>query len=133
MFKELFIETAKGSSIKDLQKVIKKDGQVMVITGSKDLMVVIDSIEDGTAYGLDQFDKDVEIDLNKEKVTISEDRMSVSKATHINSKKFNIIYVLDGNESDIEVYDKDKEKTVVDLMDVPEKEVQKILKKYKGK
>ena len=74
MFKELFtgLNEAKGSSIKDLQKVIKKQGQVMVITGGTDIMVVIDSIEDGYAYGLDQFDNDVEIDLKKEKVTISE-------------------------------------------------------------
>ena len=67
MFKEIF----EGASIKDLKKAMKKDGQVMVITGSTDLMVVIDDIEGKYAYGMDQFDNDVEIDLNKETVTIA--------------------------------------------------------------
>jgi len=61
------------------------------------------------------------------------ERMSVSKATHINTKKYEVVYALDGNNSDINIYDKDKEKDVVDEMEVSEKEVFAILKKYKIK
>jgi len=63
----------------------------------------------------------------------TEDRMSTSKATHIHTKKYDVVFALDGDDSDIEIYDKDKEETVVEEMEVTEKEVRAILKKYKIK
>ena len=63
----------------------------------------------------------------------TEDRMSTSKATHINTKRYDVVYALNGNDSDINIYDKQKEKDVVDEMETTEKEVFAILKKYKIK
>ena len=63
-FKDL-IEVSKVK-IKDLQKIIKKDGQVMIIT-QDDIVVAIDDIDGDMGYGLDQFDNDVEINLKKDK------------------------------------------------------------------
>ncbi len=61
-FKELF--EAKNS-IKNLEKMLKKDGQIEIIDDRK-LWVIIDDIVDGIGYGLDQFDNDVEIDFSKD-------------------------------------------------------------------
>ncbi len=64
---------------------------------------------------------------------ITEDRMSTSKANIINTKRYEVIYSLDGDDSDIKIYDKEKEENVVEEMEVSEKEVKSILKKYKLK
>lgn len=69
MFKELFTE-GKHVSVKELQKLLKKNGSVAVIDGN-DIWVNIESIEDGIAHGINQFDDDQKIDLKKEKLTLA--------------------------------------------------------------
>jgi cytidylate kinase len=64
------------------------------------------------------------------KELFTEDRMSVSKATISKNKRYEAIYGLEGDESDIEIYDNQEEKVIVDKMDIPEKEVKQLLKKY---
>ena len=70
MFKELF-EKQKTISAKELTNLVKK-GDVPVIIQGQDIWVNIDSVEDGIAYGIDQFDDDREIDLSKETVRLAE-------------------------------------------------------------
>ena len=67
------------------------------------------------------------------KELFTEDRMTVSKATHINTSRYEVVYALDGNNSDINIYDKQKEEEIVDEMEITKKEVYAILKKYKIK
>lgn len=70
MFKELFTESK--VTIKELQKRLKKDGYVMVQTADG-LDISIDEIDDdGYAFGMDNQDRDQEINLNKEKVSLVE-------------------------------------------------------------
>jgi len=66
-FKEIF--EAK-SSLKDAIKELKKNGEVHIIIGKYDKWAHISDIEDGMGYGIDQYDKDIEINFKKEQFTI---------------------------------------------------------------
>jgi hypothetical protein len=68
-FKELF---ESQPTVKELKKILKKEGQVDVILLGTDIWVAVDEIDGDMAYGIDQFDKDVEINLKKEKVKLAE-------------------------------------------------------------
>ncbi len=70
MFKE-FLKESSNTSIKELKKRLKKDGYVMIIN-SDDIVISVDEIDGDTAYGMDQWDNDVEIDLKKDKYSIDE-------------------------------------------------------------
>jgi hypothetical protein len=61
------------------------------------------------------------------------ERENVSVATFDHNNRYDVVYSLAGDESDIEIYDKQDEKVVVDEIDIPENEVLKLLKKYKFK
>jgi len=53
-----------SSTVKKMIKLLKKKGQIEIIIGDTDTWAVIDDIEDGFGLGMDQFDNDVEIDLD---------------------------------------------------------------------
>ncbi len=67
MFKELFIE----SKMSDVQKRFAKDGEVQIITADG-IWVLVDEIEKNIAYGIDNHDNEVEINLTKDKYNIAE-------------------------------------------------------------
>ena len=69
-FKELF---ESKSSLKDALKELKKNGEVHITMGKTDTWANIDDIQDGIGYGIDQFDKDIEIDFKKDSFQIVED------------------------------------------------------------
>ena len=58
-------------SQKDLEKRLKKYGDVPVIAEEQDVWINIERVEDGIAYGIDQFDDDREIDLSTEKISLA--------------------------------------------------------------
>ena len=69
----------------------------------------------------------------KELFTESKNTIKAGKARALQGKKYDIYYELDDDESFIEVLDAETYEPVVDYYEGPEKEVKKILKKYKGK
>ncbi|MCD6435382.1 MAG: hypothetical protein J7L15_03260 [Clostridiales bacterium] len=80
-FRELF-ETKKAKkelTAKELQKLIKKNGDTPVIILGQDIWVNIETVEDGYAYGIDQFDDDREIDLSKETLQLAESSLPTDK------------------------------------------------------
>ncbi len=64
-FKDIIEAKNSKDAIRNLEKILKKDGQIEIIDDRK-LWVLIDDIVDGIGYGLDQFDNDIEIDLARD-------------------------------------------------------------------
>jgi len=52
--------------VKKLKTMLQKNGHIEITYGGTDTWASIDTIEDGYGYGLDQFDKDIEIDLDND-------------------------------------------------------------------
>ncbi len=81
-FKEMFTEGSGNSAKaleKELKKRIKKDGYVH-IENADGLEISIHDIENGWAVGMDNLDRDYEIDLSKDKFTILEVSKKYSQA-----------------------------------------------------
>lgn len=51
------------TSIRTLKKILKDKGQIEIIMGATDTWAMIDDIDGDYGYGMDQFDKDIEINL----------------------------------------------------------------------
>lgn len=66
------LEKSKKVGEKELAKLVKQNGDVPVIILGQDIWVNIEQVEDGYAYGIDQFDDDREIDLSKETLELAE-------------------------------------------------------------
>ena len=62
MFKQYFIESKNIE--KELTALIKKNNAAVIID-SVGIEIFVDEVSGGWAYGIDQFDKDVEINLRK--------------------------------------------------------------------
>ena len=59
-----------SSTVKKMIKLLKKKGQIEIVMGDTDTWATIDDIDDGVGYGIDQFDDDIEIDLDKDNYTV---------------------------------------------------------------
>ena len=92
MFKELFEAKA---SLKDAMKIFKKEGEVHITIGKTDTWANIDSIEDGIGYGIDQFDKDIEIDFKKDKFQIVESSQELKTAIMAYAKELDKLSLSD--------------------------------------
>ena len=60
----MFIKYFNESTLSKATKIIKKNGHVVLID-NVGIEIFVDEISGGWAYGVDQFDKDIEIDLSK--------------------------------------------------------------------
>ena len=75
MLKQILENLNEGdsSTVKKMIKLLKKKGQIEIVIGDTDTWAVIDDIEDGIGYGINQFDDDFEIDLDKDNYTVEND------------------------------------------------------------
>ncbi len=67
------------------------------------------------------------------KELFTEELNVTSKGNIIKTKRYEVVYVLDGEYSKIEIFDWKIEKVVVEEMEISEEELHEILKKYKLK
>ena len=76
MLKEILenINEGDSSTVKKMKKLLKKNGQINIVMGDTDTWASIDSIDDGFGYGMDQFDKDIEIDLDGGNYSVTKDQ-----------------------------------------------------------
>ncbi len=145
MFKELFTESTikvgnkyktRGGGEVEVIKVtpkhitVKTINDKSVIGGSANYTVKRDGIVNfGSKSNDDVMFKELFTEMNPD----WERSRSVSKMDVIRGKKYDIYYELSGDDSFIEVLDAKTMDPVIDYYEGPEKEVKKILKKYKGK
>ncbi len=75
MLKEILknINEGDSSTVKKMKKLLKKNGQINIIMGDTDTWASIDDIDDGVGFGMDQFDNDIEIDLEDGIYTVTDD------------------------------------------------------------
>ena len=76
MFRELF---EKQKSIKELKKLLKRDGYIAIIMGETDTWGSIGEIDGDIGYGIDQYDDDFEINLKTGDYTLDSTQVSEAK------------------------------------------------------